>query len=326
MSEQDKQQKQLDTLKGLMSNASYSRGVGEIKNDLWQDIKSGLVAVPQAGVGLLSLWSGGHVGKFVEDNIWDMQKTKENIHAQKSATAHAQQRQFEDAQGFGAKLGTIVKNPMMAVDAAIESTPSMLAGGAIGRGIGRAAKIKSTALRAGIGEGTMMAGSAAENMRSQNDDGLLTGKEAIASIGTGVFGAGLGYGGSKLAGKLGIGDVDNLLAGGVREVNQKATQGGFANGLKGIGKGAVSEGVFEELPQTLAETALDNWANGRALTDDMAGNAAMGLAAGATMGGVMGGATSKWTKDKPAQNNPDPSTPQLGYNPSPVAPTGGGGR
>lgn len=191
MSEQDKRQQQLDTLKGLMSNASYSRGAGEIKNDLWQDIKSGLVAVPQAGVGLLSMMSGGHVGKFVEDNIWDMQKTKENIHAQKSATAHAQERQFDSAKGFGAKLGTIIKNPTLAVDAAVESLPLMYAGGVAGRGIGRAAGIKSTALRAGIGEGITMAGSAAENMRSQNDDGLLTGKEAIASIGTGMIGAGL---------------------------------------------------------------------------------------------------------------------------------------
>lgn len=325
MSEQNKNKQQLDTLKGLMNNANYSRGAGEIKNDLWQSLKSGLVAVPQAGVGLLSLMSGGHAGKLIQDNIWDMQKTQQNIHDQKSATAHAQERQFDNAQGFGAKLGTIIKNPMLAVDAAVESTPQMLVGGRVGRGIGKVAGIQSTAVRAGIGEGAIMAGSAAENMRNQNDDGLLTGKETLASIGTGVIGAGLGYGGSKLAGKIGIGDADNLLAGGVREINQNATEGGFTNGLKGIGKGAISEGVFEELPQTLAETALDNWANDRALTENMAGNAAMGLAAGTAMGGVMGGATSKWTKDKPPQDNPDPSAPQIGYNPNPTAPTGGSG-
>lgn len=122
-----------------------------------------------------------------------------------------------------------------------------------------------------------------------------------------------------------------MAAGGLSELrraSQNTAKGGFTNGLKGIGKGAVSEGVFEELPQTLAETALDNWANGRALSENMADNAAMGLTAGAGMGGVMGGATSKWTKDKPpqdklAQDGSDSSTPQLGGNPNPVAPTGG---
>lgn len=328
MSQHDKDKKHQDDyikVANILGKANYSRGMGEIANDTWQSVKSGLVGVPQAVVGLSNLMSGGHTGKFVQDNIWDIKKTQENIQAQKSDTAKAQQAQFESAEGFGGKLGAIWDNPMMAVDATVQSLPQMFAGGALGRGIGKMAGIQNGAVRAGVGEGTMMAGTAAENMRAENADGLLTGKETLASIGTGVAGGLLGYGGGKLAQKLGIADADTLLAGGVRELGENTAKGGIANGLKGIGKGALAEGVLEELPQTIAETALDNWANDRALTENMAGNAAMGLASGGLMGGVMGGASSKWTKDKPPTNtqNPPPDT-IVPEDYTPTAPNGGG--
>ena len=328
MSQHDKDKKHQDDytkVANILGKANYSRGMGEIANDTWQSVKSGLVGVPQAVVGLSNLMSGGHTGKFVQDNIWDIKKTQENIQAQKSDTAKAQQAQFESAEGFGGKLGAIWDNPMMAVDATVQSLPQMFAGGALGRGIGKMAGIQNGAVRAGVGEGTMMAGTAAENMRAENADGLLTGKETLASIGTGVAGGLLGYGGGKLAQKLGIADADTLLAGGVRELGENTAKGGIANGLKGIGTGALAEGVLEELPQTIAETALDNWANDRALTENMAGNAAMGLASGGLMGGVMGGASSKWTKDKPPTNtqNPPPDT-IVPEDYTPTAPNGGG--
>ncbi|UZA17724.1 hypothetical protein LP109_05430 [Moraxella bovis] len=100
----------------------------------------------------------------------------------------------------------------------------------------------------------------------------------------GVGGAAITYLGGRISKGLGIADVDTMVAGGVRntinEVKQNATKGGIGYGLAGIGKGAISEGVFEELPQTILETGLENWAKGRSLTKDMAGNAVMGLTSG----------------------------------------------
>lgn len=326
--EQDKKrQEQLDTLNQLLGKANYSRGAGEIANDSWQSLKSGLVGAAQAGIGITNLMSGGHTGKAFQEHVWDMQKTQENIAAKKSDTAKMQQGQFERAEGFGGKLGAIWDNPMLAVDGVVQSVPQVFAGGAIGRGVGRLG-VKNTALKAGIGEGAMMAGSAAENMRSENEDGLLTGKETLASIGTGAAGGLLGYGGGKLAQKLGISDADTLAVGGLKTLTQagETSAGGIVNGLKGIGKGALAEGVLEELPQTIAETALDNWANDRALTENMAGNAAMGLASGSLMGGTVGGASSKWTKDTPPTDNQTPPTETvIGEDITPNAPTGNGG-
>lgn len=104
MSQHDKDKKHQDDytkVANILDKANYSRSTGEAVNDLWQSAKSGLVAVPQALVGVSNLMSGGHTGKAVQENIWDMKKTQENIEAKKSATAKAQQAQFERAEGFG---------------------------------------------------------------------------------------------------------------------------------------------------------------------------------------------------------------------------------
>lgn len=313
-----KQAKERQELRKVLGGANYSRGVSEATNDIGQTIKKGLVAVPQMGVGLLSLQNQGRTGKWFQNNIWDMQKTKENIQEQMSDTAKMQQGQFDRAEGFTGKLGVLAKNPMLAVDATVESLPSILAGGVMGRAVGGVAGIGSDVARAAIGEGMAMGGSAAENLRSQNADGLLTGKDIIAAVGTGVGGAGLGYAGGRFAQRLGIADADTLLTGGVRQTATSNAKGGIGYGLAGIGKGAVAEGVFEELPQTILETGLENWAKGRALTENMAGNAALGLVSGGMMGGVAGGVSSNWRKpptpDTDTTNNQTDSAPQLPYN------------
>lgn len=323
----EKQKQNRAELIELLGKANYSRGAGEIANDSWQSVKSGLVGAAQAGMGITNLMRGGHTGKAFQEHVWDMQKTQENIAAKKSDTAKMQQGQFERAEGFGGKLGAIWDNPMLAVDGVAQSVPQVFAVGAIGRGVG-ALGVKNTALKAGIGESVVGAGSAAENMRSENEDGLLTGKEIAGSLAIGGTTGLLGYGGAKLAQKLGIEDADTLAVGGLKTLTQagETSAGGIGNGLKGIGKGAVAEGVLEELPQTIAETALDNWANDRALGENMAGNAAMGLASGALMGGTVGAASSKWTKDTPPTDNQTPPTKTvIGEDITPNAPAGNGG-
>ncbi|UZA02094.1 PLxRFG domain-containing protein [Moraxella bovis] len=333
-----KKEQERQELRELLGGNNYERSWSEAGNDLKQSLKSGGVGAVNAVLGLANLQSKGQAGKNFQERVWDTHKTQQEIQAKKSDTSKMQQRQFENAEGFGAKLGTVLKNPLMAVDATVESLPSMLAGGVMGRAVGGIAGIGSGVARGAIGEGMAMAGSAAENLRSQNKDGLLTGRDYVASVGTGVGGAGLGYAGGKLAQKLGISDVDTMVAGGVRntikEAKQNATKGGIGYGLAGIGKGAIAEGVFEELPQTILETGLENWAKGRSLTENMAGNAALGLVSGGMMGGVAGGASSNWRKpptpDTDSTNNQTDSTPQppdnggntpLSPDGSPISPT-----
>lgn len=333
-----KKEQERQELRELLGGNNYERSWSEAGNDLKQSLKSGGVGALNAVLGLANLQSKGQAGKNFQERVWDTHKTQREIQAKKSDTSKMQQGQFENAEGFGAKLGTVLKNPLMAVDATVESLPSMLAGGVMGRAVGGVAGISSGVARGAIGEGMAMGGSAAENLRSQNKDGLLTGRDYVASVATGVGGAGLGYAGGKLAQKLGIADVDTMVAGGVRstinEAQQNATKGGIGYGLAGIGKGAIAEGVFEELPQTILETGLENWAKGRDLTENMAGNAALGLVSGGMMGGVAGGVSSNWRKpptpDTDTTNNQTDGTPQLphdgGNTPllpdgSPISPT-----
>lgn len=222
---------------------------------------------------------------------------------------------------------------MMAVDATVQSLPSMFAGGLVGRGVGKFAGIQNGAVRAGIGEGVIGAGSVAENMRSENEDGLLTGKQIAGSMAIGGATGLLGYGGGRFAEKLGIADADTLLAGGVRtasqtgeEIAQNTAKGlsGWKGSVAGVGKGALAEGVLEELPQTIAETALDNWANDRALSENMAGNAAIGLASGGLMGGTIGGISGWRGKGNNDNNQNPPPNSIIPEEYVPTSPNGGG--
>ena len=79
----------------------------------------------------------------------------------------------------------------------------MLAGGAIAKGVGLATKA-SPLVAGAIGEGAVMAGSQAEGIRQQTDDGLLTPEQSVASVATGALGSLSGYAGGRLAQKLGI--------------------------------------------------------------------------------------------------------------------------
>ena len=324
-----KKEQERQELRELLGGNDYERSWSEVGNDLKQSLKSGGVGAVNTVLGLTNLQSKGQTGKWFQDNVWDTHKTQQAIQAQKSDTSKMQQNQFDRAEGFTGKLGVLAKNPMLAVDATVESLPSMLAGGAMGRAVGGVAGISSGVARGAIGEGMAMGGSASENLRSQNADGLLTGKDVIAAVGTGIGGVGLGYAGGKLAQRLGIADADTLLTGGVRQTATGNAKGGIGYGLAGIGKGAIAEGIFEELPQTVLETGLENWAKGRDLTENMAGNAALGLASGGMMGGVAGAVSSNWrkqpTSDADATNNATDGMPQLPYNSgnTPLLPNGG---
>ena len=68
------------------------------------------------------------------------------------------------------------------------------------------------------GEGLAMAGSAAEQIRQETDDGLLTPTQSGIAAATGVAGAALGVGGAKLAQRLGVGDADTMLAQGMTHI------------------------------------------------------------------------------------------------------------
>lgn len=241
------------------------------------------VGVPQTVVGLADLASGGKAGKLAEDVGIKFNETNQILDSWKSDAQKAADAKVAAADGFIDTVKTALQNPSTIINSTIESLGSMGVGGVIGKGVGvvapKIASMAGGAAAGAIGEGVAAAGAQAESIRQQTDDGELTGKQsglaALSGVGTSVFGAI----GGKLAQKFGIVDIDTAMANGAGELVK--SNKGIARRLL---EGGVSEGVFEELPQSIQEQMLSNIALDKPVTDGVANAAAMGMLAGGAMG------------------------------------------
>lgn len=237
----------------------------------------GAIGVPEMAVGLADLVTGGRVGKFVEDSGIKFRESKDILDSYKSDAQKAAEQRVNDAEGFVDTVKTAVQNPSVIASTVGESIPSMLAGGVIGRGVTAVVPKISPAIAGAVGEGFVGAGSAAESTRQQTDDGYLTNKQAGLSALSGAGTAAIGAAGGKIAQKLGIADIDTLAAGGVSTVGKKSI-------IRKLAEGGVSEGVLEELPQSVQEQMLSNAALDRPLFENVDNAAALGLLSGTAMG------------------------------------------
>ena len=148
----------------------------------------------------------------------------------------------------------------------------------------------------------MGAGSAAEQIRQETDDGLLSPGQTAAAAATGAATAGLGYAGGRVAQRLGIGDAETMLAQGNKGIaKQFADDAATAatnplvqqRAVKSIPtqviQGAISEGFLEELPQSVAEQIFQNLALGKDWSEDVDTAVVLGTLSGAAMGGGAAG-------------------------------------
>lgn len=287
------------------------RSVGDVARDVAATAVKGAIAVPEAVVGLADIPTGGRVGKFLENEGgafgFRPKQAREIVNEWHSDATKEAQRKFQEADGIGAKFQTAIENPSLIATAVGESLPSIVAGGVVARGLMGATRLgqmgaKGAAAAGAIGEGTTMAGSAAEQIRQETPDGLLTPAQAGAAMATGAAGAAFGYGGGRLAQRLGIGDADTMLAQGAKGLDKQMAQDAAraaANPLvakelaKGIPRqvieGAISEGLFEELPQSVTEQVLQNLALGKDWHEDVDAAVVMGVLSGNAMGGAAAG-------------------------------------
>lgn len=277
------------------------------------------VAVPETAVGLLDMVSYGKAGKALENKDGAIgfrpKEAKEFLSNLQTDQFKAQQQQFSDADGIGDKVGVALSNPTLITNSVAESLAPMLAGGVVGRGLRAVAPTLSPIASGAIGEGAMMAGGQAEQIRQQTEDGLLTGEQAAAAAATGGLGALFGYGGGRLAKRLGIGDVDTLSAGGQRTSAQIAEETARIASLppksipRKVVEGAISEGFLEELPQSVSEQILQNLALNKDWSEGVEDAAVMGTLAGMAMGGgagVMGGSARPTGLPQPTSEQPAP--------------------
>jgi hypothetical protein len=267
----------------------------------------GAVGLPQAFVGLADIPTGGRVGKALEKVGYRPAETQKILSELYSGQQRAASQEVEEAEGFVGTLGAAVENPSTIATAIGESIPQMIGGAAVARGLlnvgsrtvgagvggvgpalpgtlSRTVGTTAAPVVAGaVGEGALGAGAAASQIRGETSDGLLTPKQSLAAVGTGVGTGILGFAGGRLAQRLGLPDVDTMLASG-----NAISPAGFLKAVVGAG---ITEGVFEEMPQSAQEQMWQNFALDRPILDGVGEAAAMGLLTGAAMGGMAGAAS-----------------------------------
>ena len=258
--------------------SNEERTFGGTLKDIGFSIGKGIVGTGQAAIGLADIVTPGQLGKAVEENVVDLNKAQEYLEEQYTPAQKAANARVEAAQGFLPTLGAMIQNPSTIGHAIVESAPSMVAGGFVGKGLLAANALRSGLAAGAIGEGAVTAGQTSENIRQQTPDKTLSLGQAGAAVGAGIGTSALGAIGGKIASKLGIGDIDTYLAS--RQLAETSNKGV----IRRIVEGGISEGVFEEMPQSMQEQVWMNAATGKDLLEGVKEAGAAGLLTGAAMG------------------------------------------
>lgn len=314
---------QTDWETGQISQPIEKKGKG-IKGHL-QDtglsLLKGAVAVPELVVGIMDTMSDGAVGKTLENQDGaigfrpkEAKQTLSNLHTDQYK---AQQQEFSDAGKDGNwadkvvdKTKVALSNPSLIANTVVESVPSMVAGGLFGRATG----IANPVVAGAVGEGTVMAGSQAEQIRQETVDGRLTADQTLAGATTGVLGGLISFAGGHLAQKMGIGDVDTMLVSGKAgpaEIAGEIASMPAKSLPRRMVEGAISEGFLEELPQSVSEQILQNLALDKPWHDGIEDAAVMGTLAGMAMGGGANILSGHNAENEPQINQSESNIPNL---------------
>ncbi len=275
--------------------AGIERTITGTLRDVGVTALKGAVGLPNAAVGLLDIVAGGRVGRGLDSIGVRFNDASEILDTMFSPAQQAANREVRQADGFLDTLSAAIANPSTIAVTVGESAPQILGGAGIARGIVAAAPRVGALAAGAAGEGILGAGAAASQFRANNEDGLLTGKEQVSAVGLGAGTALFAAVGGKLAQKLGIGDIDTALASG--QMTQATVRTSLARELAQAG---LTEGVFEELPQSAQEQIWSNFAEDKPLLEGVGNAAAMGMLAGAVTGAGFQGVQRLAMRDQQA--------------------------
>jgi hypothetical protein len=276
---------EIDDALGGPAKKSSSAG-RRIIGDTAIALGKGIIGVPEAAVGLADIVSGGKAGKIAEDAVgFRPKEAKKVLDTFLTPEQQAANAAVQSADGFVPAIAASVENPSTIIQGAVESGPSMFMGGALARAASKVVPAIGPITASAMGEGAVSAGQTAEQIRQETANGELTPAQAAIAAGSGAFTGALTRVGGKVAEKLGISDVDTMLAGG------KAATAPVKKGILRRGaEGAISEGVLEELPQSAQEQAAQNIALGKPVGEGVGNAAATGMLTGGLIGGGTGAA------------------------------------
>jgi hypothetical protein len=287
----------------------------ELATDWGITVANAFLSVPETIVGLANLTTFGLAGKATDLVGFKPTDWKAYLGQFYSDERKEQLKYVADAKGVVDTAIRALQNPSVIAHAVVESLPSMFVGGAIGRGIrgvvglmsakgalttvGRVAGGAATAapnlagraampllsetigpvIAGAMGEGAVTAGSAAEQARAASPDRELTTKQALLTAGSGALTGFISRFSGGLARKLGIQDVETMLAGGMANPTARKNLG------RALLLGMIQEGVFEEFTQSAQEQMAQNLAQGKDVWDGVDENAVLGMFAGMVMSG-----------------------------------------
>lgn len=250
----------------------------------------GAVGLAETGIGLADIPTMGAAGRALERVGVRPREAQEELSTWYSPQQRAAQAEVSEAfkEGFVPGVVSAVRHPSTIAATIGESAPSMIGGAGVARGAMKAIPAMKPWLAGALGEGVVGAGSAAEQIRQQSKTGYLSPAQLAAITASGTGTALLGAAGGRFSAKLGVGDIETALArGAVRETAAVPSKIPKSFWMRAAA-GGISEGVFEELPQSAQEQMWQNYATGRPVTEGLTEAAGMGMLAGVGMGAPIG--------------------------------------
>ena len=261
-------------------------------------VKSAM-SVPETFVGMADMVTGGHAGKLVEGAGVRFKDANAAMDELYSPEYKAASKKVQEADGIVDTLKAAFANPSTIYHGAVTSMGSMLAGAPVGRA---AAALRAPGwLAGGLAEGASSAGQNLEQVRQESKDGLVTGEQAAIIGASGLLTAGITSVAGRIANKLGIGDINQMIAGAERAGPE--VQKGLARKLL---EGFATEGVLQEFPQSAQEQVAQNIAQGKPWDQGVANAAVMG----GLSGGLLGAGSAPFGGHGPAVVHPA-ATPLL---------------
>jgi hypothetical protein len=292
------------------AQSSERTAIGTAK-DVGVSALKGAVGLNEGVLGLADLATGGRVGRFANEHGFNPKLAHDELDKLYSPAQQQANQAVRSADGFFPKLGAIVQHPSVIPHSIIESAPSMLGGQVIGAGAMKLAPKLAPVAAGAIGEGAITAGSNAEQIRQQTNDGLLTPKQSAIAAGSGALTGAITGATGMAANKLGIGDVDTLFIPGARQAQQALPD-------KGIVRRTLEGGLVEggqELGQSAQEQAASNLALDKDIGEGVGNAAALGFVTGVGMGAPMGALSRAASKANP-NLAPRVETEETSLNPS----------
>lgn len=278
-----------------------------VVGDVGRSLARGGVAVGDAAMGLAGMLSGGAIPRAIG---YDSSGVRNYMDTHDTPERQASRQALERATGFGGTLQALANNPGNIPHLIVESAPSMLLGGGVGRGVALGAKALGAVpaaagvIGAGTGEGLVAAGQQAEQTRQAT--GTLTPGQSGLALASGALTGLLGAAGARIGRRLGVADIDAQMAG--------ASGVDVAKGL--VNRALTGTGIesLEELTQSGQQQVLTNLATDRPALEGVDKQMVMGGVVGGAMGAAAGlrRPTMSALVEQPAEQASDlPVTPQV---------------